>query len=56
VLDARIEIAGKVADVILLAILAGHAELPAVDGHVDLRHSPTSASRSHGRARLNRRR
>ena len=36
---------------VLLAVLAGHAELPAVDGDVDLRHRHSSSLRIHGPAR-----
>jgi sulfofructose kinase len=36
--DARIELAREIHKMALLAILARHAELPAVDGDVDVRH------------------
>ena len=36
--DARIEIAREIHEVALLAVLAGHPELPAVDGDADLGH------------------
>ena len=37
-LDALIEVRGERGQMVLLPVLAGHAELPAVDGDVDLRH------------------
>ena len=36
--DALVEVLGEPAQMVLLAVLAGHAELAAVDGDVDLRH------------------
>ena len=40
-LDPGVEVAGELHEVAFLAVLAGHAELPAVDGDADLGHCPS---------------
>ena len=46
-LDARVEVAREIDQMALLAVLAGHAELPAVDGDADLGHSIRLSLRLH---------
>ena len=43
-LDALVEVLGELLQMVFLAVLAGHAELAAVDGDVHLRHGSSSAS------------
>ena len=41
--DALVEILGELLQMVLLAVLAGHAELAAVDGDIHLRHGISSS-------------